>query len=92
MASIRKRGGQIQVHLDVYADVDLGEVLDEISTEDLKAELEARERPRSYSADGPSGGRDLNLRLLSWEADKLRDAVRTDDGRRAIDLLKEYLA
>lgn len=91
MASLRKHRGSVQVEVSTYVDIDVDEVLEEISTDDLRDELERREG-KSRGPDGPAGGSDLNLRLQSWEADKLRDAVRNDDGRRAVDLLKEYLA
>lgn len=92
MSSLRRRGRSVQINVDTYVDVDLGEVLEELETEDLREELGRREARTKRGAEGPSGGTEINLKLASWDADKLRDAIRTDDGRRAIDILKEHLS
>ena len=79
----RKRTGTIRV--DVEVEVDPWTVLEQISTEDLLEELKSRD-------DMPTGQGAANRtigKLSDWDTESLLDAVRRDDGRRAIDLMRE---
>lgn len=66
----------------VNVDVDVGDVLDEVETKDLVRELRSRARD-----EGESLVAELTHGLSAWDAEKLREAVKNDDGRRVIDLL-----
>ena len=68
--------------INVSVDVNVDEVLDDIDTKDLVRELRSRARD-----EGESLVAELTNGLSAWDAEKLREAVKNDDGRRVIDLL-----
>lgn len=88
----RRRSRTIEVQVDTHVDVDLDEILDEIDTEDLEAEL-AKRRNKGVRVPlvGPIGGPEISFTLLSWDAESLVEAVRANDAYRTLDLLKERL-
>lgn len=76
--------------IPVTVDVEIHEVLDEVDTEDLVAELKSRSKT-SEAADAALRDMARMTGLSAWDWEKLLEAVRTDDGHRAIDLLRPIL-
>lgn len=77
----RRRSGSISVEVDV----DIWQVLEEVSTEDLIEELKGREdKPAGETTHGLTIGK-----LGVWDTESLLEAVRRDDGRMTVDLMRE---
>ena len=86
-------------------EVDLDDVLEQIDAKDLIAEIDERastgcpdilsaleEWAEEYGDDDAEGDPEPAFQRMSdWDLDDLRKAVREDDGRRAVDLLKRAL-
>lgn len=78
----RRRTRSITV--DVEVEVEPWQVLESLSTEDLLEELASREdKPASGGLAGFTIGK-----LSDWDTESLMEAVRCDDGHRAVDLLR----
>ena len=85
------RNGTIYATVDAEVEIDVDEILGDIETADLIEELARRKDKPAKGSFGPEGGEPLALKLGSWDADSLREAVRQNDARRVIDLLKEAM-
>ena len=74
----------------IEVEVDVGDIIDEMDTDDLIKEIEARASGGDKEAQAFVGGSGPTIgRLGPWDSESLLDAVRRDDGRRAVDLLRE---
>lgn len=71
--------------------IDVGLILDEVSDEDLIAEMESRGLSTEGREASPHPDVPKKLTLSSWDAESLKEAICHDDGRRAIDVLKAVL-
>jgi len=84
----RVRNGTIYATVDAEVEIDVDDILSDIETSVLAEELKRRQDKPAKGANGPDGGEELRISLGSWDADSLREAVRQEDARRALDLLK----
>lgn len=87
----RIRHGTIYASVDAEVEIDVADIISDIETDVLVEELTRRKTSTPKGASGPEGGEPLALKLGSWDADSLREAVRQNDARRVIDLLKEAM-
>ena len=69
--------------INVNVDVDVDVVLEDIDTKHLVREL----RSRAKETGEASLLDEVNQRLSAWDIEKLREAVKNDDGHRVIDIL-----
>lgn len=81
----------------VWVDIDIEDVVDELTTRDLLKAVDTKDlreeidrRDRVGSITGPDVP--TLLRLSSWDAELLKEAVAHDDTRRVTDLLKGALS
>ena len=78
-------GRRRSTSISVEVEVDIWQVLEEVSTEDLIEELKSRDdKPSSETTHGLTIGK-----LGTWDTESLLEAVRRDDGRMTVDLMRE---
>lgn len=87
----RVKHGTIYATVDAEVEIDIDDIIGDIETEDLEEELARRTAKTLKGASAPDGGQPLELKLGSWDADLLREAVAQNNAQRALDLLKEAL-
>lgn len=74
----------------IEVEVDVDDIIAELDTDELIKEIEARASGGDREAQAFVGGSGPTIgRLGLWDSESLLEAVRRDDGQRAVDLLRE---
>ena len=87
----RVRGGTIYMNTDVEVEIDIHEVLTEVDIDDLQIEMDRRKGVTVKGAFGPEGGQPVQISIGSWDGDTLREAIRTNDAYRVLDIMKDFV-